>query len=102
VPVPVEHVVVVIRVFDRQLELVCLQVVTGDVVKDFFGTKPKGFMILTHKGRAITVTLAEMCSPGEADVERSALQKSMLAYTGKYRIEGNELITTVDALWNES
>jgi hypothetical protein len=26
----------------------------------------------------------------------------MLAYTGKYRLEGDEFITTVDASWNES
>jgi len=25
----------------------------------------------------------------------------MLAYTGKYRLEGDEFITTVDASWNE-
>lgn len=59
-------------------------------------------MILTREGRAVTVTLAEIRNPGETNVERSALHKSMLAYTGKYRIEGNELITTVDALWNKS
>ena len=35
------------------------------------------------------------------DAERAALHKSMLAYTGKYRIEGNDLITIVDASWNE-
>jgi len=37
-----------------------------------------------------------------ADPERAALHKSMLAYSGKYRVEGNELITTVDISWNES
>ena len=26
----------------------------------------------------------------------------MLAYTGKYRIEGNDFITVVDASWNEA
>ena len=25
----------------------------------------------------------------------------MVAYTGKYRVEGEEFITTVDASWNE-
>jgi len=25
----------------------------------------------------------------------------MIAYTGKYRLEGNKFITTVDAAWNE-
>ncbi len=49
----------------------------------------------------MTVTTAEMRTPGESDEERAALHKSMLAYTGKYRIEGNEFITIVDASRNE-
>ena len=31
----------------------------------------------------------------------AALHKSMLAYSGKYRVEGNDFITVVDASWNE-
>ena len=58
-------------------------------------------MILTREGRAMTVTTAETRAPGESEPARAALHKSMLAYTGKYRIEGNEFITTVDASWNE-
>jgi hypothetical protein len=80
-------------------KFVSWQVVTGDETKDLFGTKPKGYMILTREGRAMTVTTAEARTPGESEPERSALHRSMLAY--KYRIEGNEFITTVDASWNE-
>jgi hypothetical protein len=47
------------------------------------------------------LTTAEARRPGESDPERAALHKSMLAYTGKYRVEGEEFITTVDASWNE-
>lgn len=83
-------------------QLVSWQVVTGDQAKDLFGTRPKGYMILTREGRAMALTTAESRTPGESDPERAALHKSMLAYTGKYRIEGNEFITTVDASWNES
>ncbi len=82
-------------------KLVAWQVVTEGEAKDIFGSKPNGYMILTREGRAMTVTTAEARKPGEADPERAALHKSMLAYTGKYRIEGNEFITTVDASWNE-
>jgi len=60
-------------------KLVSWHVATGDAAKDLFGTKPKGFMILTQEGRAITVATAEMHTPGETDVERSAFHKSMLA-----------------------
>ena len=82
-------------------KLMSWQVVSGDEAKDLFGTKPKGYMILTREGRAMTVTTAETRTAGESEQDRAALHKSMLAYTGKYRIEGNEFITTVDASWNE-
>lgn len=36
---------------------------------------------------------------GEA--ERAALHRSMLAYSGRYRVEGGDFITTVEASWNE-
>ena len=35
------------------------------------------------------------------DAGRAALHKSMLAYSGRYRIEGNDFITLVDVSWNE-
>lgn len=50
----------------------------------------------------MTVTTAEARKPGESEAERAALHKSMLAYTGRYRLEGDEFVTTVDASWNES
>ena len=49
----------------------------------------------------MALTTAESRVPGESDSDRAALHKSMLAYTGKYRVEGDEFITTVDASWNE-
>jgi Lipocalin-like domain len=36
------------------------------------------------------------------DAERAALYKTMFAYSGKYRVEGKEFITTVDVSWNEA
>lgn len=83
-------------------KLVSWQVVTEGEARDLFGTKPKGYFILTREGRAMTVTTAEARKPGESEAERAALHKSMLAYTGRYRLEGDEFVTTVDASWNES
>jgi hypothetical protein len=70
--------------------------------QDFFGAKPKGSLILTASGRAIALTTAEHRTPGDSEAQRAALHKSMLAYTGRYRIEGDEFVTTVDASWNEA
>ncbi len=50
----------------------------------------------------MVVTTAESRAVGDSDYVRSALHKSMVAYTGRYRVEGNEFITTVDVSWNES
>jgi hypothetical protein len=69
--------------------------------QDVFGSHPKGFLILTREGRLIVLTTAEDRKSGMSDQERAALHKSMVAYTGKYSIEGNDLITTVDVSWNE-
>ena len=66
-----------------------------------FGAHPKGFLILTREGRIMVLTTAENRRAGMGDTERAALHKSVLAYSGKYRIEGNDLITVVDASWNE-
>ena len=69
--------------------------------RNVFGAHPKGFLILTREGRAIVLTTAQDRRPGMGDAERAALHKSMLAYSGKYRIEGNDFVTAVDVSWNE-
>jgi hypothetical protein len=82
-------------------KLVSWQVVVGDETQNPFGAQPKGYLILTREGRAMALTTADLRTPGEGVAERAALQKSMLAYSGKYRLEGEDFITTVDISWNE-
>ncbi len=36
----------------------------------------------------------------KTDQDYAALMKSMLAYTGIYRLEGDKIITKIDASWN--
>jgi hypothetical protein len=36
------------------------------------------------------------------DAERARAFRSMTAYSGRYRVEGNKIVTKVDAAWNES
>ena len=82
--------------------LVSWQVVAEDgVARDVFGSNPTGYLILTLEGRSMALMTAENRRPGFADAERAALHRSMLAYTGRYRIEGGDFITTVDVSWNE-
>jgi hypothetical protein len=83
-------------------KLVSWQVVVDkEQTQNVFGTHPKGFLIVTREGRIMVLTVAETRQAGMGDAERAALHKSMLAYSGKYRIEGQDLITAVDISWNE-
>jgi len=60
-------------------------------------------MVLTREGRMIGIITAENRQSGSSDANRVvALHKSMFAYSGKYRIEGNDFITAVDVSWNEA
>lgn len=66
--------------------------------------KPKGYLILTPWERMMTVSIGgdgdrKKVPTTEADL--SDLWKSMLAYTGKYRVEGDHLVTVVDVSWYE-
>ena len=77
-------------------------IVENEPPQNVFGSNPKGCLILTREGRSIVVTTADNRKGGMGDAERAALHKSMLAYSGKYRIEGNDFITLVDVSWNEA
>jgi hypothetical protein len=82
-------------------KLVSWQVVVGNETQNPFGSHPKGYLLLTREGRSMAITTADTRAPGEGIAERAALHKSMLAYSGKYRVEGDDFITTVDVSWNE-
>ncbi len=83
-------------------KLVSWHVIVGGQPQDLFGANPKGYLILTREGRAMVLTTAQHREAGDGDTQRAALHKSMLAYSGRYRIEGDEFITTVDVSWNEA
>lgn len=70
--------------------------------KDIFGPHPKGSLIVTRTGRMMGLLTADPRRFGRTEAEQAALHRSMIAYTGTYRVEGNEFVTTVDASWNEA
>lgn len=76
-------------------------IVENEPPQNVFGLHPKGYLVLTREGRAIVLTTADNRTPGMGDAERAELHKSMLAYSGRYRLEGNDFITRVDVSWNE-
>ena len=64
------------------------------------GQSPVGYGIFTAEGRLMTVIRADGRKPGTTVQERADLLDNMVAYTGKYRLEGDKWITVVDAAWN--
>lgn len=83
-------------------KLISWQVIAGNETQNPFGVHPKGYLIVTREGRVVAITTADSRKAGSTDAEWAALQKSMLAYSGKYRLEGDDFITTVDISWNEN
>ena len=83
-------------------KLVSWQVIGEDgKPQDVFGASPSGYLVLTREGRSIVLTTAAGRKPGTDDAARAALQKSMVSYSGRYRVEGGDFITTVEVSWNE-
>jgi Lipocalin-like domain len=83
-------------------KFVSWQVIVDDQPpQDVFGANPRGYLVLTREGRSIVLTTADNRKGGMGEAERAALHKSMLAYSGKYRIEGSDFITHVEVSWNE-
>jgi len=64
------------------------------------GKNPTGYIIFTPEGRAMLILTGEGRKAPNSDQDRADLLKSMFAYTGMYRIEGDKWITKVDVSWN--
>jgi hypothetical protein len=72
----------------------------GSPKRAMFGEHPTGYIIFTNEGRLMAVIEAEGRKTPSTDSDRAALLKSLIAYSGKYRVEGNQWITSVDTAWN--
>jgi hypothetical protein len=68
---------------------------TGEQLRQFGDDSP-GFLHFTPEGRMFAVLTASGRKPVETEADQIAAFGSVIAYTGRYRVEGNKLITTVD------
>jgi hypothetical protein len=64
------------------------------------GKNPAGYIIFTPEGRFMAILTGEGRKAPKTDQDRADLLKSMFAYTGMYRLEGDKWITKVDVAWN--
>jgi hypothetical protein len=66
------------------------------------GDTPKGYQIATPDGRWLALATPSVRSVPKTDPERAQAFVRMIAYSGRYRIEGNTITTKVEVAWNES
>jgi hypothetical protein len=76
-------------------------VATGER-KPVLGEHPQGYLVFLPEGRLISVVTADTRRPSSTETERAAAFRSMLAYAGRYRVEADRFIATVDVSWDES
>jgi len=66
------------------------------------GERPRGRQIATADGRWLALVTAENRPVPKTDEERARALTSMIAYTGRYRVEDGKVVTKVEAAWNEA
>jgi hypothetical protein len=69
--------------------------------KEPFGPDPKGRLVMTSDGHWIVITTGANRRPAKTAEEKIALFDSVLAYSGKYTVEGDQIIIGVDMSANE-
>ncbi|CAJ0775697.1 lipocalin-like domain-containing protein [Ralstonia holmesii] len=67
-----------------------------------WGVDPNGSLMFSADGRMMVLLTAKAREPGNTDEKLVALFRTVLAYTGRYRVDGDRFITKVDASWNEA
>ena len=66
-----------------------------------YGAHPIGYQLATPSGRWIAVMTAEGRKVPQNDDERALALRSMIAYTGRYRVEDRRIIVKVEAAWQQ-
>ena len=64
------------------------------------GANPSGYILFTADGRLMVVLTGEGRKAAASDQDRAELLKSLVAYTGLYRVEGGKWIAKVDVAHN--
>jgi Lipocalin-like domain len=66
------------------------------------GEHPRGRQIATADGLWLALVTAGGRPIPKTDEERAQALRTMIAYTGRYRVEDGKVITKVEAAWNEA
>jgi len=66
------------------------------------GEHPRGYQIATPEGRWIALVTADGRPVPKTDEDRAKALRTMIAYSGRYRVEDGKVITKVEVAWNEA
>mgnify|MGYP000855267460 FL=1 len=64
------------------------------------GKAPSGYVMFSPDARVWFVLTGEGRKPAKTAEEKAALLDTVIAYSGRYRLEGDKWITSVDVAWN--
>lgn len=64
------------------------------------GANPTGYVAFMPEGRVFFVLTADGRKPAKTDQDRVGLLNTLVAYTGTYRVAGDQWTTTVEVAWN--
>lgn len=71
---------------------------TGKLI-DAMGAHPRGRVIFTPDGWVAFNLEGSDRQPAKNDADRAHLMKTLVAYIGRYRMEGNQWVTSVQTAW---
>ena len=66
------------------------------------GEHPHGYQIATPEGRWLALVTADGRPVPKTDEDRANALRTMIAYSGRYRVEDGKVITKVEVAWNEA
>ena len=66
------------------------------------GEKPRGRQLATADGRWLALVTAEGRPVPKTDEQRAQALRTMISYSGRYRVEDGRVITKVEIAWNEA
>lgn len=64
------------------------------------GKAPTGYILFLPEGRMAVIITGEGRTVPTTDQDRAGLYNSLVAYTGRYRVDGDKWITTLDVSAN--
>ena len=67
-----------------------------------WGADPNGYLIFGSDGRMMVLITAKVRQAGSSGEKLAALFNTMMAYTGRYRLDGDKFTVKIDSSWNEA